>query len=192
MNTAMRTTGQVATWRADRGFGFIKRDDGLPNIFVHQRNIVVEDGRFRSLLEGEVVEFEVAPCSDDGSDSRVEAVRVNGPGGAPVLGQPDASSAGAPLYHAVQTVSPGAVQPVAPTQGMAARFVPRSVSRAATTTTHVVRRVDDQSLIAVSRDHRPEQSAAAARAPAPASKQAVGARSGSKDSRKRKRDRVAD
>ena len=193
----MRTTGQVATWRADRGWGFIKRDDGLPNIFVHQHNITVESGRFRSLLEGEVVEFEVASCSDspgDGSESRVEAVRVTGPRGAPVVGQPDASSAGAPRYHAVQTVSPGMGQAAAPSHGSASRFVPRSVSRAATSTTQVVRRVDDQSLIAVSREHRPPQRDVAAPS-ASISKPGEGeaARSGKvRDSRKRKRDRVKD
>ena len=141
----MRTTGQVAVWRADRGWGFIKRDDGLPNIMVHYSNIADTSGRYRSLLEGEIVEFDVASaaCSDasEGGSDRVEAVRVTGPRGAPVVGQPGASNnAGAPRWHAVQTVSPGApVQAAsAPAQSKAScAFVPRSVSRAATCATDV-------------------------------------------------------
>lgn len=30
-----KTTGRLISWRADRGFGFIKCDDGGPDAFVH-------------------------------------------------------------------------------------------------------------------------------------------------------------
>ena len=48
------TIGTVARWLGDRGFGFIKGEDGK-EIFVHNSDI---EGK-NSLSEGEKVEFEV-------------------------------------------------------------------------------------------------------------------------------------
>ncbi len=48
------TTGTVARWIGDRGFGFIKTEDGK-DIFVHNSDIQGKS----SLSEGEKVEFEV-------------------------------------------------------------------------------------------------------------------------------------
>jgi len=48
------TTGTVAKWIGDRGFGFIKTEDGK-EIFVHNSDIQGKS----SLSEGEKVEFEV-------------------------------------------------------------------------------------------------------------------------------------
>lgn len=74
--------GSCVTWHAKKGFGFIKRDDDQPDLYVHQRD--VQKSGFRSLREGEQLEFDVA-AMDDG---RLHAVRVTGPGGVDVLGQP--------------------------------------------------------------------------------------------------------
>jgi len=48
------TTGTVVKWIGDRGFGFIKCEDGK-EIFVHNSDIQGKS----SLIEGEKVEFEV-------------------------------------------------------------------------------------------------------------------------------------
>ena len=48
------TTGTVAKWIGDRGFGFIKCEDGK-EVFVHNSDIQGKN----SLIEGEKVEFEV-------------------------------------------------------------------------------------------------------------------------------------
>ena len=48
------TNGTVAKWLGDRGFGFIKCEDGK-EVFVHNSDI---EGK-SSLSEGEKVEFEV-------------------------------------------------------------------------------------------------------------------------------------
>ena len=49
-------TGKVKWFNDAKGFGFIVRADG-PDLFVHHTAIISEG--FRSLSEGEQVEFEV-------------------------------------------------------------------------------------------------------------------------------------
>jgi cold shock protein len=49
-------TGTVKWFNADKGFGFIVPDDGNNDLFVHQTDI--DQGGFRSLEEGQKVEYE--------------------------------------------------------------------------------------------------------------------------------------
>lgn len=50
-------TGVVKWFNEKKGFGFIVPDTGGEDLFVHQSNIVSEG--FRTLMEGQKVEFEV-------------------------------------------------------------------------------------------------------------------------------------
>jgi cold shock protein len=52
------TTGTVKFFNAEKGFGFISREGG-DDVFVHYSNI--QGGGYRSLDEGQRVEFDVAP-----------------------------------------------------------------------------------------------------------------------------------
>ncbi len=52
------TTGTVKFFNAEKGFGFISRE-GADDVFVHFSNI--EGNGYKSLNEGDNVEFEVAP-----------------------------------------------------------------------------------------------------------------------------------
>jgi CspA family cold shock protein len=51
-------TGTVKFFNSEKGFGFISREQG-DDVFVHYSNI--QGSGYRSLEEGQKVEFDVAP-----------------------------------------------------------------------------------------------------------------------------------
>jgi CspA family cold shock protein len=53
----MRTTGTVKWFNEAKGFGFISRADGQKDCFVHHS--AIEGSGYKSLDEGELVEFDV-------------------------------------------------------------------------------------------------------------------------------------
>jgi cold shock protein len=53
---AERTRGVVKWFNGDKGYGFITQEGG-PDIFVHYS--AIQGGGFRSLNEGDHVEFEI-------------------------------------------------------------------------------------------------------------------------------------
>ncbi|KAK6170002.1 hypothetical protein SNE40_018500 [Patella caerulea] len=69
-----RKRGHCKWFNVAKGWGFITPDDGTQDVFVHQ-SVVYKSG-FRSLGEGEEVEFEAKP-----SGKGVEATFVTGPSG---------------------------------------------------------------------------------------------------------------
>jgi CspA family cold shock protein len=54
---SMRIQGTVKWFNAEKGFGFITREDGEKDCFVHHSAIQAEG--YKSLSEGQRVEFEV-------------------------------------------------------------------------------------------------------------------------------------
>ncbi|GAX75299.1 hypothetical protein CEUSTIGMA_g2744.t1 [Chlamydomonas eustigma] len=80
--TSEKKTGIVKWFNSSKGFGFITPQDGGDELFVHQSNIATEG--FRSLREGETVEYDV----DSSTDGRDKAINVTGPDGVPPQGAP--------------------------------------------------------------------------------------------------------
>ncbi len=53
------TTGTVKFFNAEKGYGFISLEGGDKDVFVHYSNIA--GSGYRTLEEGQKVEFDVAP-----------------------------------------------------------------------------------------------------------------------------------
>jgi CspA family cold shock protein len=64
-------TGTVKFFNADKGFGFIAREEG-DDVFVHYSNI--RGSGYKSLSEGQRVEFDVAPGRKGEEAQNVRAV----------------------------------------------------------------------------------------------------------------------
>mmetsp|Transcript_1963 Transcript_1963/g.2793 ORF Transcript_1963/g.2793 Transcript_1963/m.2793 type:complete len:170 (-) Transcript_1963:79-588(-) len=79
---AGKTAGTVKWFDPKKGFGFIQPSDGSEDVFVHHSVIHAEG--FRSLADGEEVEFDVA--TDE--SGRTRAQNVTGPDGTFVQGRP--------------------------------------------------------------------------------------------------------
>mmetsp|Transcript_61240 Transcript_61240/g.95105 ORF Transcript_61240/g.95105 Transcript_61240/m.95105 type:complete len:184 (-) Transcript_61240:68-619(-) len=82
MDEGEKIKGACKWFNAEKGFGFIERDDGEADVFVHQS--VIHAPGFRSLAEGEEVEF----ILKEGSNGKMAAADVTGPDGEFVQGAP--------------------------------------------------------------------------------------------------------
>jgi cold shock CspA family protein len=76
-----KQSGSVKFFDVTKGFGFITPADGSKDLFVHQTNIYARG--FRSLREGEPVEYEI---QEDPVKGKEFAINVTGPNGQYVQG----------------------------------------------------------------------------------------------------------
>jgi CspA family cold shock protein len=69
---AKMTQGTVKWFNGEKGFGFITTDDGGPDVFVHYSQI--DAGGFRSLDEGQRVQFEIGQGNKGPQATAVRAI----------------------------------------------------------------------------------------------------------------------
>jgi CspA family cold shock protein len=77
-----RETGTVKWFNSEKGFGFITRENGEKDVFVHHS--AIQGGGFKTLNEGERVEFDVVqgqkgPAAEN--VARLDAPQGGGGGG---------------------------------------------------------------------------------------------------------------
>ncbi len=70
----MAQTGTVKFFNADKGYGFIKPDDGGRDIFVHIT--AVERAGMKTLAEGQKISFEVEPDKKGKGPKAVDLVAL--------------------------------------------------------------------------------------------------------------------
>jgi CspA family cold shock protein len=68
----VRITGTVKWFNSKKGFGFITRDDGQGDVFVHFS--AIQSRGFKTLEEGQKVEFEIA--QDEKGPKATNVVKV--------------------------------------------------------------------------------------------------------------------
>jgi CspA family cold shock protein len=66
------TTGTVKFFNAEKGYGFISLEGGDKDVFVHYSNI--QGSGYRTLEEGQKVEFDVAPGRKGDEAQNVRAI----------------------------------------------------------------------------------------------------------------------
>jgi cold shock CspA family protein len=71
LTVSERIVGTVVTWLDEKGFGFVRRDDGGPDCFVHVKAL---NGVASRLEVGELVSFVITTAPD--GRTRADAVRM--------------------------------------------------------------------------------------------------------------------
>lgn len=70
---ADRVQGKIKWFSEDKGYGFIEREDGGEDVFLHYSELKEQRG-FKTIEEGARVEFEVEPGPKGPKASNVERV----------------------------------------------------------------------------------------------------------------------
>lgn len=70
---AERSQGVVKFFNADKGFGFVKRDGGLSDVFIHA-NALKRSGIMEGVKTGDKLEFDVLAV--DGKGPKADGIKI--------------------------------------------------------------------------------------------------------------------
>jgi cold shock CspA family protein len=73
-SNAATMTGKVVFWSDERGFGFIQRDDGGADVFVHARQLIAGSGELQA---GDRVRFEIGTNSRSGKTEALDVTLID-------------------------------------------------------------------------------------------------------------------
>ena len=71
---AMRFLGRVKSYNPDRGFGFIRPDDGSRDVFIHVT--AVEQAGLKELAKGDRISFELVQDMQHKNKRMANAIRL--------------------------------------------------------------------------------------------------------------------
>merc|ERR1712107_851607 len=71
-------SGYIVTWHSDKGFGFIRPNDGVPDVFCHTYGLADGEG---SCVQGDDVTFRITYDEKRGKDRASDVRRKAGQGG---------------------------------------------------------------------------------------------------------------
>ena len=87
-SSSNNTVGQVKWFNNKAGYGFITikdADGSVKDIFCHYTNLQVDDSQYKYLVQGEYVEFVLAPLED--GKHEVQATQITGINGGQIMCQ---------------------------------------------------------------------------------------------------------
>ncbi|KAJ3054426.1 Calcium-regulated heat stable protein 1 [Rhizophlyctis rosea] len=116
MDTPGRKVGTVKFFNSQKGYGFIIPNEGDVEVFVHH-TAILNNGGFRSLMEGEVVEFDVVK-----GPKGMQAANVSGPHGRSVKGDPRAGRTPFRVFSPFKSPSPSLMNPSSPSSPTATQM----------------------------------------------------------------------
>lgn len=75
MDNATQFTGKVKWFSNAKGFGFITNDNDQQDVFVHFSSIKEDNGKYRTLNEGQKVKFQIEQAEKGFKANNVEVIQ---------------------------------------------------------------------------------------------------------------------
>lgn len=75
MENATQLTGKVKWFSNAKGFGFITKDDDQTDVFVHFSSINVDGDKYKTLNEGQKVQFDIEQAEKGFKANNVQVIQ---------------------------------------------------------------------------------------------------------------------
>lgn len=86
MVESQRVTARVKWFNSKNGYGFASTlDDDSKDVFVHHSSLKVSKEQYRYLVQGEYVDLDLSPITDENSKHHWQSANVTGVQGGPLM-----------------------------------------------------------------------------------------------------------